>query len=359
MDKLIYIYYPLLIVLLVWGSGIMRKGKWNDDALSFDQTKSLLGFAEIVIILHHCSHKSSAWWVEPRYHRPGLEFFASVGFLCVALFFFCSGYGMYKSMKKKTDFFKGYFTKRIPHILIPTAIMWLVCFFTEKARGLDIDRPVWINVCSHLWYIYVLIYAYLIFFISFRLIKNEKASFTFLWTGIILYMVLAIFFSPGEWWYNTVYLFPIGVIFARNEEKYIASLKKLYPLRIAILTVIFAAAYILYLYTDAVMGLFNIEGNNTFYVIGQIISAYVFVALVILIGLKVRIGNKALRLLGAMTLEMYVIHPFFVEAFCFEFIKENAKPLFYIENLFLYATATLILTLVPSYLVYLLRRKLK
>ena len=350
MDKFVYIYYLILAVMLVWGAKMMKRGEWNEDALSLDQTKALLGFAEIVIIFHHCSHKTSANWLPAEQIHHGLDFFVSIGYLCVALFFFCSGYGMYISMKKKPEFFKGFFSRRILRIIVPTVFMWLVCFITERARGINVDKPVWINVCTHLWFIYALIYAYLVFFICFKLIKNEKASFIVLWTGLVLYIILAMIFSPGSWWYNTIHLFGVGIVFAKNQGKRIDSFKKKYLLRLSVMLIIFAISYALYKYNSEILGLFKLGYNDTVYLIGQMISAYAIVMIVIMISMKIKIGNRLLQILGAMTLEIYVIHPYFVEAFSYEFIKSGAGPFLYIENLFLYVTAVLLCTLIPAYL---------
>ena len=54
MDMIIYIVYPLLAVVLLWGCKIYGPKKWNDEFLSLKQTKAIQGFCAVCIMLHHC-----------------------------------------------------------------------------------------------------------------------------------------------------------------------------------------------------------------------------------------------------------------------------------------------------------------
>ena len=89
------------------------------------------------------------------------------------------------------------------------------------------------------------------------------------------------------------------------------------------------------------------------------ISAYAFAILVLLIGLKIRIGNPVLKFLGGFTLETYLVHPLFIQAFSFAFVMDNAKPVLYIQNQFLYILATIILSLPIAFGLNRLMRLLK
>ena len=102
----VYLVYPLLLFLLFYGSKLLKRGEWNSNYLSLEQTKAFLGFCSVLIVFHHisqktCDHNLDQFSVELR---PGLELFVFVGYLCVAMFFFCSGYGMYISSQKGDSF---------------------------------------------------------------------------------------------------------------------------------------------------------------------------------------------------------------------------------------------------------------
>lgn len=348
MDKLIIVVYPLLILLLFWGAKVVKRGEWNEDVLSFQQTKAFLGFLAIIIIFHHISQRTCATWLEASRIHHGLDVFVFVGYLSVAVFFFCSGYGMYTACSQKKEvFFKGYFIRRILPILIPSVLMWLLFFAAEKIRHVKIEPPVWINTYDYIWYIPAIIYVYAVFYLAFKVIKNEKAGMAVLWVGIILYMIGAFFFSPGSWWYNSIHLFGVGVAMAKNKEKRIEAYKKTYVLRIIIYSIVtavgFAAASYYPQFASAMHKSYNALLHMLLEIPGQIISAYTFVMLILLIGMKVKTGNKLIAILGTFTLEIYLVHPIFVQLFGFSFM--NAAPVFYIKNQLLYVLAVIIPTL--------------
>lgn len=362
MDKLVYLYYIILPVLLFVGAKIMKKGEWNEDVMSFDHTKAFLGFASIIIIFHHTSQRTCAPWLSSVHIHHGLDAFIYIGYLFVAVFLLCSGYGMY-SAHTKEGFFNKFFIRRILPLIIPTVIMWFVFYGAEKIMHVRVEKPIIINTYSYCWYIPCMIWLYLAFYISFHLVKKEKAQLPVLWALVILYMVLAAIFSPGTWWLNTTHLFAVGVGLAKNKEKRFERYKKGYALRIIIYSVVAAVFfYISNYYMDFLImsgKMYNPVVNALIRLIGQLISAYAFAILVMLIGMKVKIGNKVLSFLGRFTLETYLVHPFFVHVFCFAFIMDFAKPIFYIENQFLYVLAIIALSLPIAFVLNKLTSPLK
>ena len=108
---MIYLIYPLLVVVLLWGAKPFGRGKWNEEAFSLRQMKALQGFFAICIMLHHIGQKTCASWLEDALIIPGLEFFVPIGYLFVSMFFFCSGYGLYKSIQTKPNYLKGFGVK--------------------------------------------------------------------------------------------------------------------------------------------------------------------------------------------------------------------------------------------------------
>lgn len=340
-----FTYYPLLLILLFAGAKFVKKGEWNDEVLSLHQTKAFLGFAAILILFHHASQKTCADWMNPKYIRHGLDAFVYLGYLCVAAFLFCSGYGM-RTACKKENFFKSYFKRRILPIIIPTAVVWLVFFIAEKIRGVEIYPPLWINVYDYIWFIPAILYMYALFYLCFHIIKADRMRMPLLWAGTVLYIILAVLFSPGSWWYNTIHLFAVGAGFAGKSQSRLDRLKKGYAAKLAayiLLTLIFFVAGNYY---PLIIGILRKPYNGILHKLleapSQMISAYTFVFMLIMLGMKIRIGNRILSFLGAMTLEFYLVHPFFVQIFAFAFIYEGNKPVFFIENPFLYVLAILI-----------------
>lgn len=101
---MIYLVYPLMTALLLWGAKPYGKGNWNEEAFSLRQMKALQGFFALCIMLHHVGQKTCANWLSPQLIIPGLELFVPFGYYFVGFFLFCSGYGLYKSVHVKPSF---------------------------------------------------------------------------------------------------------------------------------------------------------------------------------------------------------------------------------------------------------------
>ena len=106
----------LFTYLFIWGRSnkLFKKNEFNEDFLSLETMKSLRGFAAIGVILHHISQQQT-------FQQEGILLpFVNAGAYFVAIFFFCSGYGLLKSFDSKPDYLKGFIKKRIvKSIIIP------------------------------------------------------------------------------------------------------------------------------------------------------------------------------------------------------------------------------------------------
>ena len=112
MNILLFIIYPLLALLLFFKAGFFKKDSFNEEYLGLSQTKALLGFFSICIILHHVSQKPAS------FEYAALAPFRTSGYLFVSFFFFCSGYGLLKGFSSKPDYLKGFLNKRYLPLLI-------------------------------------------------------------------------------------------------------------------------------------------------------------------------------------------------------------------------------------------------
>ena len=351
---MVYLLYAALAACLFFGAKVENKGQWNEKALSYAQTKSFLGFCALIIILHHCSQRTCAPWLPPGRIVHGLDAFLYLGYLCVAAFFFCSGFGMYTASRERESFFKGYH-RRILALLLPAVVMWLVFFGVEKSKGVRVDPPIWINTFDYAWYVPAMIYLYLLFYLAFHLIKDERAGVPVLIAGTLVYFCLCLLFSPGTWWYNTHHLFAAGVITARHRERIQACFRKRYllwlPLSLLITAAGFMASYYFQVLTIRAYG-YQAPAHFIAELAGQVISSVSFVVFVMLVGRKVRIGNRLLSFLGGFTLEIYLVHPLFVQLFGFAFMNDAVKPLYYIRNPFLYAAAVAFISIPLAFLLH-------
>lgn len=74
---------------------------YSKEYLSLMTTKQLKGIVAYAIIIHHLSQKMQV---------PGLlSIIGYIGFICVAVFFFISGYGLECALKNKENYLKHFF----------------------------------------------------------------------------------------------------------------------------------------------------------------------------------------------------------------------------------------------------------
>lgn len=356
MDFLIYLVYPLLIVLLLWGNKIANKGEYWEDFLSLKQTKCLQGFCLVVIMVHHISLKLCEPHVVPeKYVKHGLEPFLGVGYLMVAMFFFCSGYGLYKSLKQKESYLTGFFFKR----LVPLLTVYALSTFLFLYIYLNVEVSPSLNTIFSLfglhtinpygWFVYAIIYCYVVFYNAFKRIKNDSKAILVVLIAVVLYMLFCNSLLYGDYWYNTILIFPFGLFFAKNEESIMKIVKKNYKRlligSIAITILLFGAGELvasLLRNTDFFLG----------YVLGQFVLAVLrsmsgaaFVIMLLLITRKVKLENKLLTFIGSTTLEFYLLHGLFVQYFASECLSGMDRSGYYIKNPLLYTLVVFVLTL--------------
>ena len=74
-----------------------------------------------------------------------------------------------------------------------------------------------------------------------------------------------------------------------------------------------------------------------------------------MIGMKVRIGNRFLKLMGSITLEFYLIHGLYVELFSYSF-DGKAASLVYIKNSLLFSIIVFTMSFPSALLIKILRK---
>lgn len=365
MDYLIYLIYPMVAIALLWGLRIAPKGEYWDDFLSIGQTKCLQGFCLVVIMVHHASLKLCEPHVVPeKYVKHGLEPFMFVGYLMVAVFFFCSGYGLYKSLKQKEEYLKGFFFKRLAPLLtvyaLSTFLFLYVYLNVEVSPSLNTIFSLFgLNTINpYGWFVYAIIFCYVVFYNAFKRIKSDSKAILVVFVAVILYMLFCNNLLYGDYWYNTILIFPLGLLFAKEEEKILAYFQREYKRCLIIASVSFVVTFAL---GEFLSGLIRSTDFFMGYMVGQFLLAIVrsvagaaFVMTMLLITKKVKLQNKLLSFIGGMTLEFYLLHGLFVQYFASECLSGMDRSGYYIKNPLLYVIVVFVLTLGSCFLAHLL-----
>ena len=357
-----YLFYFLLAVLIFFGAKAAERGGWNEEYTSLKQTKALQGITALFIALHHMAQKTCASWQPMSYRVHGLDVFVSVGYLFVAVFLFGSGLGLYKSLHAKPDYLKHFFRRRVLPVVIA---FYLSEFIYTGIRLLVGERMKWTEILWYLsglhmanfnaWYVIVIPFFYIVFWAAFRVCKKHEGLAIF-WVFMFTlgYTVLGAFIDHqddwwmcGEWWYNSIILFPVGLLFGKFEKPVTRFFRKGYWFW---LLLTFAGVFLLFRQSEwlnnTVWGYYGEYGDRLkvqhrlLSAGGQWVVSLFYVAFCYLLMMKVKLGNRAIAWLGGVTLEFYLMHGVFVELFGYSFL-DVARSLVYIRNLPLFIAAVL------------------
>ena len=344
-----YTVYILCLLLFFWGISVKRHGQIHTDYLSLDATKSMCGFAAIGVILHHISQ-------EEAFQNSGeLSMFVNNGYQYVALFFFCSGFGLLKSLDMRPGYLDGFLKKRLPVIVIPYYTSIIFYGIYNVIAGNLLEPLQWITniigitmMNEYAWYPIVLAILYIAFYLIFRREGPRKRKFVYLllvilamgmifcvaghfpwWAGSApnwwmnpygadskkWWLGQKVWWFSGEWWVNSQIAFLLGMIYETHEEKITGFFTKRYPFKIMILIVITYAADILTGFTTSFFGYWSefmgqgpAIGAKMICYFTQLPHVICFTLFIIVFTMKIRSINPITRFFGKYSLDTYMMN---------------------------------------------------
>jgi len=345
------IVYGLFLVLLLWGgtNKFGRKGEFNDDFTSLEIMKSLRGLAAIGVIIHHISQEDAFQ------NSHILSPFVNSGPFWVAIFFFCSGYGLIKSLNTKENYLKGFIRNRIvKSIVLPFYINVLIYGLLMFIGRYELPKERWIFNFTGLtmmnefaWFPIVLALLYLVFFLCFRFMSPRHVCFAVIlvfivglgigfcynghfawWFGSDNWWIKpnlapkalwwqqqrCLWFS-GEWWVNSAPAFFTGLIFGNCEKQIVSFFKKHYAVKLFILLGITQALYKLSSYGQMKFGYWTefsghgpgiYEKMRTYFCQAPLLLVTTFTVIIIM--MKYHVSNPVLRFFGKYSLHTYLMN---------------------------------------------------
>ena len=379
----------LFVILLIWGGTCKfgKKDEFNEDFTSLDSMKSLRGFAAMGVILHHISQ-------EYFFQEEGiLSPFVNAGAYFVAIFFFCSGYGLIKSFDSKKDYLKGFIRKRIVRtIVVPFYVNILIYGLLKFIVKFPHEGVQWVTnllgvtmMNRYAWFPIVLGLLYLVFYLCFRYIRKRPVSFVIIFIFMIAMAMLfcfeghiawwygpenwwmdedyamnnmlwwqneQIFWFNGEWWVNAAPSFLTGLIFASYEKKIVAFFKKKYALKLHVMMIITLAFYALNEFGQSRFGYWTEwDGNGPG--IAEKIATYfcqlplflILAVTVFVFMMKYHVSNPVSRFFGKYSLHTYLMNLAAIVVLRFVEVPEAVLNIGDVKNnLYVYAVSVIILT---------------
>ena len=257
-------------------------------------------------MLHHISFRISNL---PMYVKP----IWYIAFPIVGFFFFMSGYGLTCGLMQKKDYLQGFLSKRLSDIIVPYVIVAIVWIGLEIIVGQTPTRAI-AEVCTiryipPLWFIWVIIAAYVVFYAVFDHTEINIGAYWF--TGItIAYILISAFVNPRDEMYASIIAMPLGILWVEHEEKIDAYFETDFWKKEFIAIVAFAILFA----GRLALSVADFDNQLLQSAFRNIITIAFIVPLIELLK-KVKIQKRFLIWLGTISYEIYIIHPFILYFF--------------------------------------------
>lgn len=296
---LVFLFILLLIIFM--GMQVTPQNKFNDDYMSIQKTTAINGIFVLLVFLSHARQYIDI--STGALDAPYLTMKTYLGQMVVVTFLFYSGYGMMESIKKKRmNYIKSIPFKRFFKVLYHMSIA-VLCFVMVQAvfskfydfKTILLSFIGWKSVGNSNWYIFAVLVLYIITFVSFIIARDKKVL------GVCLVTILSMGFvywqmkmNRPDCCYNTVILFPAGMIFSLVKDK----VEKIITKNDTIYMLFLAAVFALYLFFYN-----NISEGIEQYSMWGIL----FMALIVLVSMKVSIDNNILQWFGSHVFSVYIL----------------------------------------------------
>lgn len=296
--------FCLFAILLLCSLRVQRKKNgFSSDYMSIESTNVIKGVFIVIIFFSHLSG-----YIEVT-SNSDIEFYkliADVNQKTVTPFLFFSGYGVMESVKRKgISYIKNFPQKRFLRVFVEFDIAVIIFTITRILLDFGKKSPIgakqfflsliaWQSVGNSNWYIFAILSAYLLTFISFGICRCKKYPSVVLNTVLmIVYIYIFKYYNITEpHWYNTMICYVFGMWYSVLKDKIDKLVMKdavWYPV-----TLIFIGLCIwsFYFYRK--------------YFLLYEISLFLFIISIVLFSMKVNVRSKIYAWFGKHLFPMYI-----------------------------------------------------
>lgn len=299
----------------------------RQTGISSASSNCLKGIFAICVLIHHLYQGSGL--LHDTVIGGVLQAF---GYLSVACFFFLSGYGLYASYQIKGRYYiKTFCRKKIIPFYEVMCLFIAIYFLANTIYGQNIS--IWVlikyltfggTIIGNGWYLQVQLVLYLLFYITFRYAKEDRAIPCII--GECMSMCIILYLCGFEsTWYEGIMAFPLGMVWCRYQDK-LNFLKKG--------RITFSVAITAFMFVCTCFGLSRILPNEIISVICKSMSAVIFPIVVVVIVSWISIENNVTCILGRYSMEIYILQGLFLSMF-------HQSPI-NIENPYMYVLMVMI-----------------
>ena len=371
MEYTIALYICLAVLGAILFIGSSRRAA-NETAF-FDRisSKEVQGALAVFIVFHQTVVALDANHID----TGDLAFFYYYGILAVSFFFFSSGFGLIKRWMTDRNYIKGFMRRRIFTVLVPFFICNYIYLTDALVNNIIISKHFGFGevICSffgiflvnnEMWFAVEIMILYVAFRAVFSRVKKPLTGIIIMTFVVLIMMTIGLFsghsdtgvmsyWFKGEWWYNTIFMFPVGMLYAYKEERINKVIRK------AFVAVLLASSILVVLMDhihrnlvsksiywteyydspnpilDKLLGL----GQETLYEL-------VFLIFVITLMSRIKIGNPVIRFFGKISLEIIMLNYLMIDKLYFLYMQYGIG---------VYLPAVVAGTIVSASLVYIVK----
>ena len=317
------------IILLILLLSIFFISRINDndnigDYLSVYNSILIKGFLSLSVLFGHLSYffKDSNL----------LMIFQILGRTSVGIFFFLSSYGLTKQYITKENYHVHFLSKRFAKVLIPYLVLSFIYWLYYAVQGniyniseiislLLVGEP----LVSYSWYIIDILVLYFFFYIFMIVSKSNKKLFLLLNTIVALLLAVVLkSLNFGMFWYSSLHMYLIGIVYALYQKKMDDFTYK--------------NRFLLFISSIIIIILTIINGDSDIHI--SIIQV-AYLILIIFLLQNFNIKNTTLSFLGKISMEIYMVHGLIIKIYRY-YISDNSSATDLLAILFL----TIIISLI-------------
>lgn len=241
--------------------------------------------------------------------------------------------------------------RRILSTWINYAIGVLIFLLLTPITGKEID---WDHVLLYFvglrkvgnptWYIMVILLCYVVTWISALLIKKSRPAVVLLHTIMIMLAGFVLFLFFDEYWYDTIFCYALGFAYSQYKNELEKLINKNYIGSLIVTVVLFGA------------GFYLVNRSSTIMLLSFNYWAITFAMLFVILGMKIKVGNKVINWFGQHLFPIYMYQGLFFHGL---FNIGGNKHIFAVNAPFVYTFTSIMLTILLARYYYIWEVKLK
>ena len=170
-------------------------------------------------------------------------------------------------------------------------VLGLLLGSTLSIRQILLSLVGWESVGNSNWYIFVILLCYLETYVVLLFGGRTPAQHVFLLFSLCLVSIVILSIFKDSYWHDTLLCYPLGFAFSAFKDRIECSMKRHYWTWLILIAMIFIVFYI------APHGLFSLSFNA---------ASMAFSLLIVLITMRVSIGNTYLGWIGKNLFPIYI-----------------------------------------------------